>query len=127
MPINAYITRVIFEIDPPKLARPCRIPFIYRQPNGGPLRWQDDTTRELPRAVRAYLNHGIDDGPAPELEQLQLVVDYLIHFIHAPCWRADSTGGLARLQREVAAGEVLTSEEIHAWIDRCREFGIDPL
>jgi hypothetical protein len=64
----------------PKHIPVSKIPRIYRPPTGGPLRWQDDETRVLPRAVQAFFA-----GNATP-EQVELVRDYCEYYVNAPCW-----------------------------------------
>lgn len=107
------------------------IPPIYRLPLGLPLAWQDETTGQLPAAVRAFYAHGARMGPAPSAEQLALIHAYLVHVIHAPCWdqnpyaTADDHAALTRLRTMIR--EARTFEAIDTWIEGCLELGIDPL
>jgi hypothetical protein len=114
-----------------------RIPF-YR-PGGLPLRWQDDVTGMLPRAIRSYIAHRCGKGREPTAEELELVIDYLRHYLCAPCWneparRARDEHGddwlasrLITIRLDICEGRVKTSDGIAAWICRCLEIGIDPL
>lgn len=113
-----------------------RIPPVYRD-GLYPLRWQDDVSGALPAAVAAFCECQIG-GPPPTVEQLTLLVEWLIHFICAPCWNAparlsmaegyDGTAAsLIQLRLDLLEGRVRTADEIAAWIERALEMGIDPL
>jgi len=109
-----------------------RIPPIYRPPFGLPLRWQDDESGVLPSAVRAYIDDRLGGCKATP-EQIELVRDYLQHFICAPCWNESARNDeelaatLIKLRIDVVKKHVSTADEIYAWIHRCLDIGIDPL
>jgi len=99
-----------------------RIPNIYRPPLMLPLYWRDDITGELPAAVQAYLNNRID-GTEISNAQIVLLVDWLTHFIHAPCWEGDEQ--LARLRSSVT--KLKTPNDVDRWLRQALEIGLDPL
>lgn len=125
-------------IDHPKTVnRKTRVSPIYRPPLGLPLRWQDDVSGQVPAAVNAYFDHQLGKGPAPTTEQWSLLIDWLIHFICAPCWSATARAGVAegydeqaneliRLRLDLVQERVTTPADLHAWTVRCLELGIDP-
>ncbi len=103
--------------------------YVDRQfAKGTPLTWRDDITGQLQAAFMAYLNH----TPAPE--QLQLVIAYLQYHIHAPCWL--ETWPLDGLDDEIRA-EIMalrelslmlkTIDDVHQYLRRAMEIGLDPL
>jgi hypothetical protein len=112
--------------------------MVYLEPFGLPLRWLDDVTGDLPRAVNEYLDNRIDGHPITD-QNLSLVIDYLVHVICAPCWNesarlavaeGDETlaAELIQLRLDIAVHEtVKTPEQVAAWIRRCVAIGIDPL
>lgn len=104
-----------------------RMPAEYRPPLGLPWDWQDDETGDVPRAVWAYLGYKAAEPPKPERRQIDLLRDYLIHYIEAPCWEKPGgvTPELADLRRR--AQEIRSIEDIDAFIQGCLEIGIDPL
>lgn len=122
---------------PLTIRRKLRVPPIYRPPLGGPLRWQDDQSGVLPAAVMAYVGYRIGEDPEPTAEQLALVIDYLIHYICAPCWNQSAQASLDAGDDSLAAeliqlldiveDRVTTCDQIDAWIKRCLAIGIDPL
>ena len=95
---------------------------------GTPLNWQDDVSNKLPEAVMAYLNQ----DPSPE--QLQLVIAYIQHHIHAPCWlesspfdevdeeMADSIRSLREQSLKLAS-----MEDVNAYIHTALDIALDPL
>ena len=102
---------------------PFQIPAFYRPPDGGPLRWQDETSGVLIGAIRAYLEwrqHEMSE------EQIAVVREWLRYYIMAPCWvDPDGDGKLEALRRRVVL--LKSSAEIDAWMDECLEMGIDPI
>lgn len=127
---------------PQTVNRKMRVPPIYRPPLGLPLRWQDDQTGEVPAAVNAFFDYriGISQGPPkppPTADQFALLIDWLIHFICAPCWSdnarrsvaegdEESANELIRLRLDLVEGRVKTPDELHDWVMRCLRLGIDP-
>jgi hypothetical protein len=72
--------------------------------------------------VRAYLERE---------EVTPLLLDYLRHWIDAPCWDqnphagAEEQAALAALRRRAAG--LSTSRQVRDWLCDCLEFGSDPL
>ena len=108
------------------IARSSRMPGVYRE-WGGPLRWQDDVTGELPKAVQEFFQLRSTTSPA----RLELVRDYCQYYISAPCWDANpysTEEGLEELRtRREEIKQAKTFMEINAWIHKCLGMGIDPL
>jgi hypothetical protein len=98
-----------------------QMPQIYLLPTGGPLYWRNEQTGVLTAAVFAYLNRD------PTGDQLELVRKYLEYYIHAPCWNVVDSfeDELEELRR--SSKTIKTYGEIHDWIFRALEIGIDPL
>jgi len=95
-----------------------RIPRIYLPPTGGPANWADESSGELPAAVRAWW------GREPlQPEQLGLLIEYCDYYIHAPCFAEDKMLEALR----VSIGEVTTSAGLKAWLDQVFIYGLDPL
>lgn len=89
-----------------------------------PLRWQDDRSGQLPQVVLAFLNW--EPGMKPlEPRLLRRLVDYLIHYIDAPCWNGNFVPEIANLRLQ--AGRLQSAEDIRAWITACMEIALDPL
>lgn len=102
-----------------------RMPLVYKLPLGLPFYWRDEVSGELPAAVNAYLDCRIDQKPFT-LAQAELVRDYLIHWINAPCWEhPEFAQDLAKLREKVKT--LNTADEIGAWIWEALEIGLDPL
>lgn len=107
-----------------------RVPTFYRAPMGLPLRWQDEKTGELPKAVWAYLNHGAGKSKEPPTpEELTLLKDYLAYYIKAPCWRHNAAEGMAgELDAAILKIDLAVKyEDIRDFIYACLDMGIDPL
>lgn len=106
------------------IARKSRMPNFYRE-WGGPLRWRDDQTGELPTAVLAFF----DRKQTPD--QLELVRDYCEYYINAPCWDdnpynvEEDFERLRKRRKEITQAK--TFMDINGWIHRCIDMGIDPL
>jgi hypothetical protein len=102
-----------------------RMPTVYKDPLGLPFYWEDEVSGELRKAVHAYLDHAIDGKPftAPQIE---LVRDYLQHWINAPCWDAPAFEAELKDLRETVR-TLRTAESIHDWIHKALEIGMDPL
>lgn len=98
-----------------------QMPTEYLARSGLPLFWMNEASGQLQAAMQAYL----DGTMTPE--QTELVIDYFRYFIQAPCWESapDGAGYLAELRALAAAMD--TPADIHAFVGRCLEFGIDPI
>lgn len=98
------------------------------QVTGLPLGWQDDVTGGMQDAVMAYLNQ------RPTREELRLVIAYIQHHIHAPCFLEewpfpdDDEERIAQVRalREKAM-ELTTLEDVNEYINQALEIGLDPL
>lgn len=105
-----------------------RIPAVYLPPTGGPLYWRNEETGELRDAVEAYLNNRIDSTPISPAD-LELVAEYVQHWINAPCWQ-DGTDPEIRSelrQLQERAKTLRSADDIDAWIHAALDLGIDPL
>lgn len=106
-------------------------PSSYREVStikGCPLNWQDDVDGRLQEAVMAYLNQ------TPTPKQLQLVIAYIQHHIHAPCWLesspfGDVDGEMATeiLELRELSLSLTTREDVNAYIHRALDSALDPL
>ncbi|RAM49459.1 MAG: hypothetical protein C6Y22_22150 [Hapalosiphonaceae cyanobacterium JJU2] len=109
-------------------ARLSRIPAIYQQPLGLPLYWRNEESGELPAAIWAYLNFKVDNSKTepPTQDQIDLITDYLIHYINAPCW--DKEGFEQEFNNlQQRASSLRTPDQIDDWLVDCHEIGLDPL
>lgn len=98
---------------------------------GTPLNWRDDVTGGMESAVMAYLNQGQEEVSP---EHLQLVIAYIQHHIHAPCFLEESpfgevdpwmSGYIIGLRQK--ALNLKTVEDVNEYIDAAMEVGLDPL
>lgn len=99
-----------------------------------PLFWRDESTGILGRAVQSYLTDQTG-GREATAEEIKLVVLYLDQWIHASCWTqslvgvGDDDGSLAGelvgLRKDVKL--LATADQVHSWLMRALDFGIDPL
>lgn len=104
------------------------MPDFYVPPWQTPLYWGDEQTGVLPSAVKAYLDHRLDQSKPFQGTQFALVRDYLRYYINAPCWVGDpdwKEDKIAELQASVTT--IKTAEEMHDWLMKCLDMGIDPL
>jgi hypothetical protein len=103
-----------------------RIPNVYLLPLLTPLNWRDEESGELPEAVRRYYNRRTDG--APSADQLSLIIDYLRHFINAPCWARNCAGvfdeELASLREQ--AEKLASIKDIEKFLFEAMEIGLDP-
>lgn len=99
------------------------MPDFYRPPMGAPLRWQDDVTGKLPRAVFAFLGGQHTCTP----EELALVADYLLYYIKAPCWKTEAGPEIFAALRAATVETLSSREALDAWLMKALEVGIDPL
>lgn len=99
---------------------------------GTPLNWRDDTTGVMPAAVMAYLNQ------TPTDDQLQLVIAYIQHHIHAPCFLEKSPFHTANADPETSfepeikalretSLKLKTLKDINKYINQALEIALDPL
>lgn len=103
------------------------MPDFY--PGGGPLYWMNDTSGQMPEAVKAFLNHGLGQATCTPA-QTELVRQYCEYYINAPCWSLGEPGEqyhdtFIELRERVKT--LKTAEEIAAWINESCGLGIDPL
>jgi hypothetical protein len=96
----------------------------YRPPLGFPQYWRDDPSGQLQIAVLAYLGYRGAEGPPPDASHIELLRDYLIHYIEAPCW-ASPPGVLENLISR--AHDIQTPQDIADVEKRCLQIGLDPL
>lgn len=129
MASNVYVTIPIVDLDSGPTAPET---YVRRGPvEGLPVSWRDDVSGQLPDAVSAYLNM----NPSPR--QLELVIKYVQHHIHAPCWLEKSPfaqhGGVdpemaaeieSLRQRSMA---LKTIDELFAYCIDAMRVGLDPL
>lgn len=105
------------------------IPDVY--PGGGPLYWGDEESGELVAAVRDFYRHIACGHVIPPTDKINLVRDYLIYYINAPCWdwnphhTEQSRELLAEMRQR--AKELHTPREIAVWLEECLDMGHDPL
>ncbi len=101
------------------------MPTAYKPPLGLPFYWEDEVSGELRKAIHAYLDHAVDGKPFTDA-QLELMRDYLEHWVSAPCWDNEAfETELSKLRADVRT--LRTSEQIHDWIHEALDIGMDPL
>ena len=111
------------------------IPNFYRPmfPGGpcGPLRWQDEVSGVLPKAVIDYFTYKTKQGPPLLRAQFKLVIEYAAYYVNAPCWddnphHDDETQAeLAALRERVKHFTPETEQAFDDWIHDCLEVGLD--
>jgi hypothetical protein len=104
------------------------IPDIYRLPYGIPLYWMDEQTGVLEKAVRSYHGFLLGEAAEPDEKTVSLLVEYLDHFIFAPCWTMTCSEAFAAeleaLRRTVKM--IKTTAGIREWNRAAMEIGLDP-
>jgi hypothetical protein len=94
----------------------------YRPPFGVPIRWNNEQSGELKRAVGAYLCK--TDMTA---RQLAVMREYLDYYISAPCWD-DPSGFDVELRSLRSKVKILSCRiAIERWIKEALEIALDPL
>jgi hypothetical protein len=95
---------------------------------GFPVNWRDDVTGKLPAAVMAFL----EGNPSPE--DVTLVIQYIKHHIHAPCWieTAPKDEYFPEHKAEIdklraKAMGMKTEADIREYINHSLDYGLDPL
>ena len=103
---------------------------FYLPPTGGPLYWRDEVTGVLSSAIWNFINSNASTGAdvMPTARQLKIVQEYLEYYIHAPCWDIPDNAFADELEElRQSSKRMRTEKEIHDWIFRALEIGIDPL
>jgi len=119
-------TRISYAFTGVGRERQSIIPNTYIVVNGMglPLRWQDDLSGQLPAAIKAFLSW--KPGMAPlDSRLLRLVIDYLVHYIDAPCWNGNFVPEMANLR--LRAGQLETAQDVRDWLADCLDIALDPL
>lgn len=96
-----------------------------------PLNWRNETSGQLSRAVEAYLDNRVEGTPINVLA-IEVVRDYLIHYIHAPCWTKnldaeDEDGARILGELRFEAMHLASPDAIGQWIGKAMQIGLDPL
>lgn len=97
-----------------------------------PRFWRHEVGGKLAPSIERYLTNQTAGGPFSD-DDLLLVRAYLVQWIDAPCWNPESgdddSGGsakeLAELRRDCRA--LSSADQIHDWLMRALDLGIDPL
>lgn len=89
-------------------------------PDGFPIRYQNDKSGKLPALVKKLLRFDTIDG-----EEFEMIKEYLVYHIQAPCWASQSTGApyLALLKSKIlkASNEL----EVHEYMKAAIQHGIN--
>jgi hypothetical protein len=86
-----------------------------------PLNWRDEQSGVLPAAVMAYLENKATG------EQLELVANFINYYIHAPVWDIPDNAFEDELKQLRESSKTLkTQQEIHEWIYKSMDIGLDP-
>ena len=121
--LEQEIKSMIFNADNP--TDPSSYVVQFQGIGATPLNWQNEQTGVLRGAIMAYLNQ------AQTVQQLRLVIAYVQHYIHAPCWadivvdEPDRQQALEQLQKSSMA--LLTVSDVNQWLGESVKFGVDPL
>lgn len=99
-----------------------------------PLYWRNEQSGVLAHAINAYLSDQTGGAPCTT-DDVRAVCEYLQQWINAPCWTqsaqecdagySELTAELVQLRADVV--KLKTSDEIHLWLMRALDLGIDPL
>jgi hypothetical protein len=103
-----------------------KFPRIYLQPLNTPLYWRDEMSGFLPDAMLAYLNHvsAPTRFPPPNQEQFDIVKEYLIYVVNAPCWLDSPTEPFLNQLRE-SAHQIQTISDLQTFIHQALRQGLD--
>ena len=91
---------------------------------GLPVNWRDDVTGKLPTAVYAFYDNKADD------EHINLIIQYIQHHIHAPCWYEYNPyyeDALYILELRKNSMQLRTSADIKAYLIEAMDNALDPL
>lgn len=95
---------------------------------GMPLYWRDDITGAMTSAVMAYLER------TANATQLALIIAYIQHHIHAPCWLesspySDVDEEMATEIRALRARSLalVSADDVNQYIQAALQIGLDPL
>jgi hypothetical protein len=102
-----------------------RMPRMYKLPLGLPFHWAHEVSGHLESAVKAYLDNRIDNATIRD-DQIDLLREYFVHYINAPCWDNPEFES-ELLDLRTSAKELDSAAEIGAWIAKCMDIGLDPL
>jgi|SRR5215471_1117179 len=111
----------VTQLAPPPPSFPSLRTLPYVAPLGLPLAWRDEQSGVLPAAIKAYFDAALGRDTITA-DQLVLLINYLIYYINAPCWKGE---GLEALRLRV--GELRTRADVDDFLDQCLEIGLDPL
>lgn len=103
-------------------------PAYYAPPLRIPLYWKNETSGQLPLAIKTYVFYAANPkkNPPPTPEQIRLIAEYFRYFIYAPCWVTEGCEEqIANLRRDTL--RISSISDISTWINACLELGIDPL
>lgn len=108
------------------------IPTIYKRPGGWPLYWRAETSGVLALVVHIYLEHVLDPEKhrAPNQQEIELLRDYFVHHINAPCWLEiqddeEMIAAIGALQEQAA--KIAAVQDLRSYITAAMELGLDPL
>lgn len=95
---------------------------------GMPLNWEDEVSGRLRAIVLAYLEQKIEPSA------LHILIAYVQHHIHAPCWLEKSPfseGVDEETATEIQALRAVslnlkTVEDVNNYVDRAMEIALDP-
>jgi len=104
--------------------------LFYPAPLGTPFPWKNmSPTSSVVKSY--YTGHKLTGGPLDE-EDIKILREYLIYFIHAPCWTniamktEDEEYCNTLLNRRKESFELYTVDKISEYLNTLLEFGLDP-
>lgn len=123
-----FIHRPIHTFDPLNPTDPNNYHDMNERIKGVPVQWREDVSGKMPAAVHAYYNSSATE------EQLQLVIAYIQHHIHAPCYletppwnRAGSMFESEIKELRALSLTLKTAEDISKYIVLAMDIALDPL
>ncbi|MEL6634750.1 MAG: hypothetical protein AAFQ83_25015 [Bacteroidota bacterium] len=105
--------------------------LLYPSPLGTPFPWQNMSPTQFVIACYRAGHRLVGGGPLDERD-IEILRDYLIYFIHAPCWTKiamdteDEEYSQTLLTRRKESFELDTVDKISEYLAALREFGLDP-
>lgn len=102
----------------------------YVQPLQTPMPWFAERSGKLAQAVKNFISHDPAKPEPLDPLELQMVINYAIYYIEAPCWLGAHTQKWEYIEKILAlreqARKMKTLEELYDFLLDALSYGIDP-